>query len=172
MEQQPPKTGKFALNYGIILGAISVAFGIILYSMDMHLERNWTVGAVGILIMASIIAMGILAYKKANGALLSLGQALKVGMGIALIGAIISVIYQYVLVNFIDVDAIDKIMELQKAQFAENSKLTPEQIDQQIEMSKKFFWVGYPIILIVNLFFGFIISLIAGLIMKKTESEY
>jgi hypothetical protein len=42
-----------------------------------------------------------------------------------------------------------------------------------MEMSKKFSGIGMisAIIVIMSLFFGFIVSLIAGLVMKKTQEE-
>ncbi len=40
MEQNKPKVGKFSLNYGLILGAISVVFGLMLYSMDAHANQD------------------------------------------------------------------------------------------------------------------------------------
>ena len=59
-------------------------------------------------------------------------------------------------------------MEIQKAQAIEQMpEITDEQLDMQMEMGKKFFWISYPVILIISLFFGFVISLITGLIMKK-----
>ncbi len=172
MEQQPPKTGKFALTYGLILGGISLIFGLMLYSMDMHYERNWTIGVIGLVIMAVVLTLGILNFKKANAGMLSLGQALKIGLGAALVGALIGVLYQYIQANVLDPDFVDNVMELQRAELQANSKLTSEQIDQQIEMGKQYFWIGYPVAIVMNLFFGFIISLIAGLVMKKTQSEY
>ena len=36
MEEQQPKTGKFALNYGLLLGLVSIVFGVMLYTQKMH----------------------------------------------------------------------------------------------------------------------------------------
>ena len=51
--------------------------------------------------------------------------------------------------------------------------MTDDQLENAIEMSKKFSGFGMisAIIMIMSLFFGFVISMIAGLIMKKTQEE-
>ena len=116
--------------------------------------------------------IAIFQYRKANNNVLTLSQALKVGIGVALIAGVMGVIYQYLLVNVIDASFMEKFAEMQRAKLTEMGKFTSEEIDKQIEASKNYFWIGYPIALIMSLFFGFIVSLIAGLIMKKAPSEY
>ena len=51
--------------------------------------------------------------------------------------------------------------------------MTDDQLENAIEMSKKFSGFGMisAIIMIMSLFFGFVISMIAGLIMKKTQEK-
>ncbi|MCQ0111256.1 Protein of unknown function [Zhouia amylolytica] len=172
MENTQPKTGKFALRFGLILGAISIVFSLMLFSLDMHYEQNTAAGIIGIVIMAAVVSIAIFQYRKANNNVLTLSQALKVGIGVALIAGVIGVIYQYLLVNVIDASFMEKFAEMQRAKLTEMGKFTSEEIDKQIEASKNYFWIGYPIALIMSLFFGFIVSLIAGLIMKKAPSEY
>ena len=172
MENQQPTPGKYALTYGLILGGISLVFNIMLYVMDMHYQRDWTVGIIGLLIMVAILSIAIFQFKKANAGILLLGQAIKIGVGGALIAAIIGVIYQYALANFIDPDFVTKVLEVQSNKAVEAGKINSEQAAQQMEMGRKFFWIGYPAALLVSMFFGFIISLIAGLIMKKSPSDY
>ncbi|UNY97656.1 DUF4199 domain-containing protein [Zhouia spongiae] len=172
MENTQPKTGKFALKFGLIQGAIGIVFSLMLFSLDMHYEQNPVAGIIGLVIMAVIISIAIYQYKKANNNVLTLSQALKVGIGTALIAGVLGVIYQYLLVNVIDPLFMDKFAEVQRAKLGEMGKFTSEEIEKQIEMSKEWFWIGYPIALIMSLFFGFIFSLIGGLIMKKAPSEY
>ncbi len=173
MESQPPKTAKYALNYGLILGGLGIVFSLMLYFMDMHYQQGWANTVVAIAIMIFVLILAIIQFKKANGGFLSLAQALKVGIGAALVGGIISVLYTLIFTNVIEPDFWDKSLEMSKPIMAErNPKLTPEQIDNALETQRKFMWVTYPFILIFNLFIGFVISLISGLALKKAESEY
>ena len=173
MEDKQIKTSKFALNYGAILGGINIAFGIMLVVMEMQYERSWVVTAINIAAMIAVIIFGILEFKKANNGLLSLVQALKVGIGIALISAVLGIAYTFILTTFIEPDFWDNSLEMGKAVMMEkNPNMTLEQANQAIEMQRKFLWITYPFILLFNIFAGFIISLIAGLTMKKEESKF
>jgi len=173
MEEQQVKTGKFALNYGLLLGAISLVFSFMLYTQKMHYEQNGGVIAISVLIGAVVVFLGINAFKKANGGFLSISESLKVAVGIALVGAIITLAYQYVLTNFIEPDFMDKVMAIAKPKaFEQNPSLTEEQWEQGMEMQKKFAWMQYPIILIMNCVFGLIMGLIIGLVLKKAKPSY
>jgi hypothetical protein len=39
-------------------------------------------------------------------------------------------------------------------------------------MGIKYFWIGYPFILIINIIIGLVIGLIGGLIFKKQKPAY
>ena len=106
--------------------------------------------------------------KAGNNNLLSLGDALKIGLGIALIGAIISVIYNQIFINFIEPDFIAKTGELTRATVIEsNPTISNEQLDMITDQQANFFWLAYPFMLIFNAFGSLIIGLLGGLILKK-----
>ncbi|WP_421805047.1 DUF4199 domain-containing protein [Flagellimonas sp.] len=173
MEEQQAKTGKFALNYGLLSGLISVVFGVMLYTQKMHYETSTAVIVISIVILAAIVFFAVNAFKKANGGFLTISQALKVGVGVALVAAIISLVYQFVLTNFIEPDFMDKVMEMAKPKaMANNPNMTEEQWEQGVEMQKSFAWIQYPVLLIMNSVLGLILGLISGLILKKSQPEY
>ncbi|WP_149276118.1 DUF4199 domain-containing protein [Pareuzebyella sediminis] len=173
MEENQPKTGKYALNYGLLVGGVSVIFGIMLYTMDMQYERGIAVQGTQIAIAVVGILLGIYQFKKANSDFLQISEALKIGAGVALIAGIIGLIYFFVLSNFIQPDYMDQMYEIGKQEALQNNpKLTEEQIDQGIEMQKEFAWVTYPIIIIFNILIGLLVGLIGGLIFKKQKPAY
>jgi hypothetical protein len=172
MEDNQPKTGKFSLNYGLILGAIGVVFGIMLYSMDAHTSQDPSNTAISIVIMVVVIIWGIFSYRKANNGFLTLGEALKLGAGIALVSGIITVIYTLFMVNVLDTEFAIKIAEGQKAANEAAGALSDAQIQQQYDGTINFFWITYPFILIFNIIAGLIIGLIGGLILKKAKPDY
>jgi hypothetical protein len=172
MEENQPKTGKFSLNYGLILGLISVAFGIMLYSMDAHTTRDTTTQVISILIMIAITLWGIYSFRKANNGYLSLGEALKLGAGIALVAGIIAVIYTAIMANVIDPDFATKVAEIQKAADEAAGEFSSEQIRQRYDGTINYFWISYPFILIINIVIGLIIGLVGGLILKKQKPAY
>ena len=111
MENNPPKTGKFSLNYGLILGGLGVVFGLMLYFQDAHTAQNTISQVISIVLMVAVIFWGITNFKKANGGYLKIGQALKLGAGIALIAGIISVLYALFLANVLDPDFANKVID-------------------------------------------------------------
>ncbi len=173
MEQNQPKTGKYALNFGVILGVISVAFSLMLYSLDMHYQGGLAVMGVSLVLTIILIVIGMMQFKKANNGFLSFGQALKIGVGISLVGAVIGVLFNQVLINFIDPDTMTKAMDYQREQLIAAGQLSVQQIDAQMEMGKSF---STPVMqiafgLIGSLFFGFILSLVPAFILKKSKPE-
>ncbi|MBT8284691.1 MAG: DUF4199 domain-containing protein [Flavobacteriaceae bacterium] len=168
MEQNQPTIGKFSLTYGLILGAISVVFGLMLYSMDAHTSQDTSNTVISIVIAVAIIMLGIFNFRKANEGYLSLGQAIKLAIMIALVSGLIWIVYMLFMVNVLDTNFITTIAENQKAAMEAEGTLSAAQIEQQYEGTINYFWISYPIILIINVVMGFVIGLIGGLIFKKS----
>ena len=172
MEENQPKTGKYALTYGLILGAISVAFLLMLYSLDMHYQGGPMVMGVSLLITIAVIAIGMIQFKKDNKGFMSFGQGLKVGVGIGLIAGIIGIIFNQILAGVIDPEMMNKAMEYQQGLLMETTKMTPEQIDAQMEGAKKFTTPSMQIVfgLVYSVVASLLLSLIPALILKKKET--
>ena len=168
METQTLTTGKQSLNFGLLLGVVGVAFSFMLYLVDAHTTQSPVTQIVNIVLSVGIIFWGILGFKKANNGFLTLGEALKLGAGMSLIAGIMQVLYTLLLVNVLDTGFVRKVIEIQMAAAAQQNAMTPEQVEQSIEMGVKFFWFGYPVMLIVSVVFGLLIGLVGGLIFKKS----
>jgi hypothetical protein len=168
MEQNQPKIGKFSLNYGLILGAVSVVFGLMLYSMDAHTSQDTSNTVIGIVLAVAVVIWGLINFRKANSGLMSLGQAIKIAIGICLVSGVIYIVYLIFLANVLDTDFITKIAENTKAAAQEAGVMSEAQIDQQYQGTIDYFWISYPFILIASIIQGLIIGLIGGLILKKS----
>ena len=171
MENQTATIKSTILQFGTMLGIISVAFGLMIYFLDMHYTQETGIGIVSILISIGVIALAQYNFRKENEGYLSLGEALKIGLGVALVSGLT---YQYLLVNFIDPDTISKMMEVTKNKLMDdNPEMSEEQLEQIIGMQEKFTTPGMMVAfgLIGSLFIGFIISLITGLILKRNRPE-
>ncbi len=173
MENPNASIKKLMINYGILLGVISVLINVIAYATDTHLQPHWSAQLIGFLIFVSIVVIAHKAFKKENDGYMKLAQALKIGLGIALISVLIGIAYTYLLMNVIEPTYMDQVIEIQQQAMIEiNPEMSQEQIDMSMEISKKFSGTGVVIAyqLIAALFFGFIISLISGIILKKEKS--
>jgi len=174
MENQTPSIKSTIINYALILSAISIAFNLMLYFLDMHYQQSQMTGIVGIVIMIGVLIYSFIDHKKLNEGYLSLSEALKIGLGISALAGLIGVAYTFVLTEFLDPNMMEKALDFQLEKMRiDNPEMTQDQLDGIRSMQEKF---SGPLIrsafqIIGSLFIGFIISLIGGLIVKKSRPE-
>ncbi len=174
MEDQQKPTKKIAINYGLYLGIASILISVIVYAMGKQHEQGVVVPILSFVVMATIIVLGIKKFKDVNGGFMTLGQGIKTGVGIALIGGVISIAYTIIFMTFIEPDSLEQGMEIARQKMLDNPNLSEEQIDAQMEMAKKFSGPGMIAVfgLLWTLFLGFVISLIGSAILQKKENQY
>jgi uncharacterized membrane protein YeaQ/YmgE (transglycosylase-associated protein family) len=142
--------------------------------MGMTYDQPWWQSLLNFLLMASCIVYGLKAFKTGNGGFLSLGEALKTGLAIALIAGIVGSIFSYLFVTVIEPDFAVNMLEATRVKMIEqNPDMTEEQMTMTLGMTEKMMSPGILVAfgIIASLFFGFIISLIAGLVMKQNRPE-
>ncbi len=174
MENQKITTAKTALNFGLILGGISIVYSLMLLFLDMHYQGETATSLIGYFILIGGVFWAIRHFKKNNDGFITLSEALKTGVGTALISALIVCIYTFILTQYLDPEFLDKSIEYQKQKLLqENPEISVENVNKMFDMQKEFsgpFMIS-GFIIIFNLFFGFIVSLIVGLIVKKSKPE-
>jgi len=174
MENQKSTSTSLMLNYGLILGFISILIAVANFAFGDVYEPHWGMQVVSMAATIIIIVFGLKKIKENNAGFLSLSESLKTGLGIALISGIVFVVYFFVFVNYIEPDYFANALKVAEATILETyPNWSDEQIEGAMDMSKKLSGIGMTaaMVMVMSLFFGFIISLIAGLIMKKTEEE-
>lgn len=165
---------KNGLYYGLTLIAVSV----VVYAMGLTFSGDTAVGLsvtiLSFLVMILFVILGISQYKSANSGYITLSQALKIGVGLVLVGALVSGVYNLIFVTLIEPDFTEKMLSLQREKMAEMGNLTSEQIDQSVDVMRKFMSPLSSFLISIGgtLFFGFIISLIAGAVMQKKEQSF
>lgn len=103
---------KNGINYGLILGGFSVLFTTVIYAIDLELFTSWWIGIVAIVISITIGVMLVSKTKKQLGGNITFKEAFTVYFIAAVIGTLISTLYNYVLFNFIDPEAKEAIKEI------------------------------------------------------------
>lgn len=171
MENQA-NSKSIILNNGLYLGLTGVILGLILYAMGKSLELQWVSSLVGFIATIIFVVIGLKSFKADNNGFMSWGQGLKVGMGIVMVSAVITVVYTLLFTNVIEPDFQQQAMDLQQQKWLD-AGLTEEQIETFTESSKKFQGPGImtAMILAISAFIGFVISAITAAIMKKSEEE-
>lgn len=173
MENQA-NSKSIVLNNGLYYGVILIIASLVTYALGMHLEP--TAGYINFAVIAFVLIafpiIGMSQFKKANGGYMSWGQGVKIGMGIVLIGTLISIVYQYIFTSFIEPEFYTQLAEITRNGLVD-AGLTEEQVDMQMEMQSKFQGtvIGYAIGVLFFAFLGFITSAIIAAVKKKSEEE-
>ena len=94
------------INYGLLLGGITVAFSLMLFLMDMHIEQGSLQSIVNLVLTVGAVVFGQLAFKKANEGFISLGQGFKIGLGICVLGSVIGTVYGILQMTILDPDGV------------------------------------------------------------------
>ena len=137
MEHQTPSIKPIAYTYGLYSALLSIAGLIIMYVANM--DKNWILSSISVVVSILIFVYGIKAFKTANANILSLGQAIKVGLAIAVIAGVITAIYSYVHYEFIYPEFIEMQKETAYNQMIEqNPNMTDEQVEQAMSISNLF----------------------------------
>jgi len=174
MEDQKASVKKIATTYGVIWGLLSIALSVITYVTDNYLERPWWITVLSTAITIGVIVYGLKAYKQENEGFLSVAESLKIGLAISLIAGIIATIYGYIFMTVIEPDFANQMLEAAREQMiTQNPDMGQEQIDLAMGITEKMMepWIMTAMGMIFTLFFGFIVSLIAGLVMKQNRPE-
>ena len=172
MKTSKTNSKTIILNFGLALGFISIIIALINYVYGNPNKPHWIVSVVSTTMTAAIIVLAIKKHKLNQNGFISLKEALKTGLGVCLISGFTYVIFNLVLTNYIDPEFYTRALEYEKVKMIEQyPDMTDEQIDSSMAIAEKFVspLVTSAFILIGSLFVGFIISLIAGSIMKKNN---
>lgn len=174
METKNASVKNIAMNYGLILALSTIVLSVIVYAMGMHMEQPWWQSVLNFAIMTTSIVYGFKAYKKEGDGFLTLGEALKTGLAISLVAGIVGSIFTYLFVTVIEPDFVVQMLEVTREKMiTDNPQMTEDQLEMAMTMTEKFMTPTMMTAfgLIASLFFGFIISLITGLIMKQNRPE-
>ena len=171
MEQPNITPGKFSMNYGLMLGLVMIVINVLMYVTGMTLEGKQWPQFLYYLIFPVTIFYAVNQFKKKNGNVLSLGQAIKTGLIIAIISPLVFSLYSLIFHYVIDPDFVSKVMEVTREKMMENPNMTEEQVDQSMAFAEKFMnpFLGVTFWIALSAIFGLIYSLIAGLIMKNEQ---
>lgn len=160
---------KYALNFGLLLGLIAIAFNVIGYVTGAMLSGDTWYQWIFYLVFAVFIFFTVYNYRSKNGGFMTFTQALKVGVLTAVISGLISAIYNYFFLTVIEPDLLNEIfVKAEEKMLQDNPELTSEQLEMGLGIMRKMAnpLVGGSVLIAFSAFFGFIYSLIAGLIWK------
>jgi Protein of unknown function (DUF4199) len=170
MENQTTTT-RTALKWGVILGVVFIVYNVVIWVSGQIGNQTFTYLTYPILAAGIYFAMK--EFREENQGFMSYGQGLGLGtMQSAVIG-IISGLFSFAYMKFIDTSLPDQMMKI--AQREMEKKGTPDdQIEQAMEMTKMFMTPGalFAFTVLGMVFLGFVFSLIISAILKKEKPVF
>jgi len=173
MEAQQPSKMKSALNFGAVLGLILMIISLIIYVFELYDANKW-LSWVSMLILVAGLVMGIRNFRdKENGGFISYGGAVGYGTLVALFAGIITSVFTYVYLGYIDDGFVHHQLMVQEDEMY-NQGMPEEQIEVAMEWTEKFMAPGVLAVMgvFMNTLIGFIISLIAAAFLKNEPENF
>jgi len=159
------------IRYGILAGLVMIIISFILNISELDQSpARWLTSV----ILVAAIVLAQLFFKQQNGGFLNYGQGLGIGSVVAAVAGVLSALYSYIHVNFIDPDFAGRILEKTRADMEAKGTLSDEQIEQGLVWTAKFLNGPLLIITVVvfTLLIGFLASLIISAIIKNPRPEF
>ncbi len=164
MEQQdvttPVTTKSAGIRFGLIGAVVGIAYFIILQvaGLDMQGPAGW----VGYLFTAALIFFAHKYYKENGDGFLNYSQGIGIAFWLGLISGVISSIFTYIYVKFIDAGFIDKIKDQQYEQM-QSQGMSDEQIEQAMKIAGAF--TSPEVMLIMGLLGSILVTVVIALII-------
>ena len=151
---------------GLLVSFILIVLGLAGYFTKMSEQSWYSWASNGILFIA--IIWGCIYYANQKDGYVTFGNVFVHGFKMSVVIALIIILYSVFSVTILFPDMKEKALEIARKRMEERGNLTDSQIEQGLDMTKKFF-IAFMIggILLGTLIFGAIASLIGAAIAKK-----
>jgi uncharacterized ion transporter superfamily protein YfcC len=167
-EAKNPTILSVGLKFGLILGVVSVAITLVRFVIGNNpMESNWMNNVISLILVVTAVVLAHKSFKETGDGFMSYGQGLGIAMVTVIVSTIVSGLFLYVYLNYVDTAAWDSIWEK-----AEEDMQAQGQSEEAIEMGlgwgKKLFWVIFPV---AACFWGLLIGLIVSIFTQKKSPE-
>ncbi len=179
IEQPQSNLTSHAIKWGVILGAVNIIIGLLIYLVDVTLMAEFWLFFVILFLNIGLVIYAGLDFRKSGDGYLSFGKAFGYSFLVLAVASFIGVIFRYVLFNIIDPGATEVIVEasLEKSRaMLEGFGMDESQIEEGMEdaaenAANQFKLAGLLFGYLINLIFMGIGALIIGAIIKKNNPE-
>ncbi|MEI6434223.1 MAG: DUF4199 domain-containing protein [Bacteroidota bacterium] len=171
MEEKPRSALSNGIYYGMIVGAAIIVFSLLLFLMDLHMNKS--VSWISYLILCAGLILGTLDFrKKHSNGFLTYGKAFVSCFWIGLFAGLLASIFTFVFAKYIHPGFINEILDQTRASLLEKRpEMTDEQVEQAVEITAKF--VSPPFMALGSVFMyagaSAILGLILAIFLKKED---
>lgn len=163
--------------YGLINGGVAIVFTLILYFIGVNAFLSMFTW-VGVALMIAVSVMGGLQKRKLQGDYIEFGEALKLTFTILVLGSLLNTIFEYILMNFLDVpfrQALAQATADKAEQMMERFGMPESQIDKATEqiLNGNTYSAGSLFLSFAFRCIGwFIVALIVSAIIKRKRPPF
>lgn len=154
------------IQKGLIIGLIGIVLGIVGYMA--HIEQEGWFRWTSTIITCVAIIIACTSYANQLDGRVTFGNVFAHGFKTSVVVTLVTVAYFVLAITLLFPEMKDKAIETARQQMEAGGKMSEEQINQAMEMTRKFFTpIAIGAILLGTLIFGAIASLIGAAIAKK-----
>lgn len=165
---------QITLKWGLIAGVVYfISTFIQQYAglMDELIESNsWISVIVGTVLNISFLVLAIKEFREENDDTISYGKGLGISTLLGAVSGVVTGLFNFVYISFIDTEYIQKQMEKVRDQW-EARGMTTEQMSQAEGVTQFFLTPGAQMVIItlVSIVFHFLLGLIVAAVMKREK---
>ncbi len=177
--EQKTSAGKVILQFGALFGIVMVLEFVIGYVLNIDAQTNKTYGLVinvlNFLVLPFVFCLlGANTFKKSNNGFISIGESLKIGVGIGAFASLIYGIFFAIFMNLFPEYIEEMFQKVQSITIQQNPNMSASQIETMVSLMKKMMnpAISIPLGVLMNSFIALIHSLVVGLIVKKEPASF
>ncbi|UTW60745.1 DUF4199 domain-containing protein [bacterium SCSIO 12741] len=159
-----------SMNYGVFLGLMLIGISVIAYVAGLKTGDSINAWSGGIVMLVGVFYFMLRFRNKDNGGFASFGQLFVVGFLTLLIAIIISSVYSYVFLTYINPEAVDEIKQVTYDRYI-SSGMSQEEAIKSMKMAEPFMTPLFTSLMAIVIY-GFVgagLGAIYGLILKKAD---
>ena len=173
MEEKQNSLSMHSIIYGVGTGIALIVLSLVLYVTNLYMNEVLRYAAYVILIAGMVIAA--LQYRKNQlKGFMTYGQAFSVSFLTGLFATIVSIIFFFFYLKYINIGLIDEIMtQVRTKMEAKAGNMSQEQMDQAMMWTERFMT---PVWMVVWGFLGYafwsaIFALVIGIFVRKKNPD-
>jgi hypothetical protein len=163
------KLMKREVSYGLYYGGFSILLMLVMYVTELNRSSaaNY-LNYISLVVLAYFIYQFVQDFKAQNEGFISFSKIFKAGLSIGVLGGVLSSIFFYVQVKFIDTGYVQFVLDQAMVEMQKKG-MADEMIDQSMKMAEK--WTTAEFFLLMgivgSLFISSFVAVIMAFIMKK-----
>ena len=167
----PVTTTAVGTRYGLLAGVAGVIFSLLLFLTNTDQSPvRW----LGLVITIGAMFLAHNQFKQSHGGYMSYGEGLGIGTILAGVSGVISTIFSYVYMTYMDPGYMGRTLEKARLDMEAKGNMSDAQIDQGMAMAEKFSGGVWMLVfgILGSLLFGFLIALVVSAFTKHNRPEF